>query len=83
MSTTSVRTYCHLIRIACSRGTEVAYHAKIHFLHPRGIQLDFSILIVLKVLDMKPLFNNATRIALRGKCIFVCHIGQVKQTFLA
>ena len=39
------------------------------FLHPRGIQLDFCILVDKIVLDMKPLNSNAARIAFCGKCI--------------
>ena len=36
------------------------------------------------VLDMKPLYSNATRIAFRGKMHFMSFpIGQVKQTFIA
>ena len=62
-----------------SRGTEVDYRAKTHFLHPRGIWLDFCKLMVKIVLDIKSLYSNAARIAFRGKMSFVCRIGQVKQ----
>ena len=54
------------------------------FLHPE--LLDFCILIVKIVLDMKPLYINVAKIAFSGKmekCIFVCGIGRVKQTFKA
>ena len=61
------------------------YRAKTHFfLHPE--LLDFCILIVKIVLDMKPLYINVAKIAFSGKmekCIFVCGIGRVKQTFKA
>ena len=41
------------------------------FLHPKGIQLEFCILIVYIKLDMKPLYSNATRIAFCGKMHFL------------
>ena len=54
------------------------------FLHSKVVRLEFRILVVLIVLDMKPLYSNATRIAFRGKCIFFVYlIGQVKQSFIA
>ena len=59
--------------LVTSRGTKVAYRAKTHiFLHPKGIRLEFCILIVYIVLDMKPLYtcSNATRIAFCGKMHF-------------
>ena len=60
---------------AISWGTEVDYRAKTQ----KGIRLDFRILIVKIVLDIKPLYSNAPRIAFCGKMHFVCRIGQVKQ----
>ena len=59
-----------------SRGTKVVRRAK--KMHPRGIQLDFCILIVKIVLDMKPLYSNAARIAFRGKNAFCILIGHAK-----
>ena len=51
--------------------------------HPSGIRLDFCILIVKIVLNMKPLYSNASELHFAEKCIFVCRIGQVKKTFIA
>ena len=43
-----------------SRGTEIAYHAKTqHVLHPRGIQLNFRILIVYMVLHFIKLVQGS------------------------
>ena len=54
------------------------------FLHPKGIRLKFCILIVKIAPNVKPLYSNATGIAFRGKMhFFVCHIGHVKQSFIA
>ena len=55
------------MKIANSRRTEVDNRAKTHFLQPRGIRLNFYILIDKIVLDMNPLYSNATRITCRGK----------------
>ena len=59
------------MKIANSWGTEVDNRAKTHFLQPSGIRLNFCIVIDKIVLDMNPLYSNATSIATRGKMHFV------------
>ena len=63
---------------SASRGTELTYRAKHKKLHSRGIRLELCILIILTVLDIKPLYINTPRIAFRGKMHFVCRLGRVK-----
>ena len=70
---------------APSRVTEVVYHAKkknkvfAREMYTAGFLYTYSQI----VLEKKPLYSNAARTAFCGKMHFVCHIGQVKQTFIS
>ena len=54
-----------------------------HFLHPKGIRLEFCKLLVEILLDMKPLYAMQPELNFAEKYIFVCHIDRVKQSFVA
>ena len=67
--TPNIFTLVQKVKIS-SWGTQITYLLKNLTLAPRGIRLNFCIQNALIVVDMKPLYSNATRIAFRGKHAF-------------
>ena len=63
-----------------SQGTEVAYHAKTHFFCTHEV---YSQVFVYWYLYCNDCIAMRPELHFAEKCIFACHIGQVKQTVIA
>ena len=70
--------HIHLIKTIVGEPKSIIVQKRKMFA-PKRLRLDFCILIVKIVLDMKPLYSNASRIAFRSKSAFCLPHRSVKQ----